>query len=142
MGRPAGLAAESFNSSFATNLSAELGANWLVRYMDGQLARQPTRAQMEAEIARMRTWRQTERPSAKGYGGLCIARYHNRHFASLLADIGVPTREANPITALFAPLRPPVYADLLARAPAYQASEVAKPGLTLGLRAVGTPHAA
>ncbi len=85
--------------------------------MDGQLARQPTRAQMEAEIARLKAWRQEERPSAKGYGGLCIAPYHNRHFTSLLADIGVPTREANPVTALFAPLRPPVYADLLPAPP-------------------------
>ncbi|UHC19263.1 FAD-dependent oxidoreductase [Methylobacterium currus] len=127
-----------FNSSFATNLSAELGAHWLVRYMDGRLARQPTRAQMEAEIARLRVWRQHERPSAKGYGGLCIAPYHNRHFASLLADIGVPTREANPVTALFAPLRPPVYADLLARAPAYQAGAPAKQAA----RIVGTSRAA
>jgi cation diffusion facilitator CzcD-associated flavoprotein CzcO len=128
-----------FNSSFATNLSAELGANWLVRYMDGQLARQPTRVQMETEIARLRTWRQHERPSAKGYGGLCIAPYHNRHFSSLLADIGVPIREANPVTALLAPLRPPVYADLLARAPGYQATGSTR---AARLKAVETPCAA
>ncbi|TGD98569.1 flavin-containing monooxygenase [Methylobacterium nonmethylotrophicum] len=110
-----------FNSSFATTLSAELGAAWLVRYMDGRLARQPTRARMEAEIARSLAWRRGERPAAAHYGGLCIAPYHNRHFGDLLGDIGVPTREANPLTALFAPLRPPVYARLLARAPAYRA---------------------
>jgi hypothetical protein len=92
-----------FNSSFATNLSAELGANWLVRFMDGRLARQPSRAQMETGIARSLAWRCTERLSARTYGGLCIAPYHNHHFSGLLADIGVRTREANPITAAFAP---------------------------------------
>ncbi|MFH6784411.1 MULTISPECIES: flavin-containing monooxygenase [Methylobacterium] len=124
-----------FNSSFATNLSAELGAAWLVRYMDGRLARQPTRARMEAEIARSLTWRRTERPAAAHYGGLCIAPYHNRHFGDLLGDIGVPTREANPLTALFAPLRPAVYARLLARAPAYRAEPAGSP-------AAGTVRAA
>lgn len=115
-----------FNSSFASNLSAELGANWLVRYMDGKLARQPTRAQMDADITRSLAWRRAERPSARNYGGRCIAPYHNRHFANLLCDIGVRTREANPITASFAPLRPPVYAKLLAEALDYRAVAPAK----------------
>jgi dimethylaniline monooxygenase (N-oxide forming) len=110
-----------FNSSFASNLSAELGANWLVRYMDGKLARQPTRAQMESEITRSLAWRRTERPSAGNYSGLCVAPYHNHHFAALLGDIGVPAREANLITASLAPLRPPIYAKLLARALDYRA---------------------
>ncbi|WP_132249247.1 flavin-containing monooxygenase [Methylobacterium segetis] len=128
-----------FNSSFATNLSAELGANWLVRFMDGKLARQPSRAQMEAGIARSLEWRRTERPSAKSYGGLCIAPYHNHHFSALLGDIGVRTREANPVTAAFAPLRPPVYAELLKQAPAYRAEPVTP---SVSLRTVGTPRAA
>ncbi|CAO4149948.1 Trimethylamine monooxygenase [Methylorubrum thiocyanatum] len=128
-----------FNSSFATNLSAELGANWLVRYMDGQLARQPNRAQMEAGIARSLAWRRGERPAAQNYGGLCIAPYHNHHFSGLLGDIGVPTREANPLTALFLPLRPPIYAKLLAKAPAYQAVAAAK---SAGQRAVEASRAA
>lgn len=124
-----------FNSSFATNLSAELGANWLVRYMDGQLRRQPSRAAMEAEIARSLEWRRGERPSARGYGGLCIAPYHNRHFGVLLADMGAPTRGSNPLVEAFAPLRPPAYAGLLARAPTYTAQEAA-------LRVVGGVEAA
>ncbi|KQP39525.1 flavin-containing monooxygenase [Methylobacterium sp. Leaf106] len=128
-----------FNSSFATNLSAELGANWLVRFMDGRLARQPSRAQMETGIARSLAWRRTERLSARTYGGLCIAPYHNHHFSGLLADIGVRTREANPITAAFAPLRPPVYAKLLAQAPAYQATPAAEPA---NLTVVEASHAA
>jgi dimethylaniline monooxygenase (N-oxide forming) len=115
-----------FNSSFASNLSAELGANWLVRYMDGKLARQPTREQMEAEIARSLIWRRTERRSAGSYGGLCIAPYHNHHFAELLGDIGVRTREANPIRASFVPLLPYVYAQLLTQAPEYRAVTSAK----------------
>ncbi|MFE1597618.1 flavin-containing monooxygenase [Methylobacterium sp. ID0610] len=106
-----------FNSSFATNLSAEIGAHWLVRYMEGRLRRQPGRGAMEAEIARSLAWRRSERPSARAYGGLCIAPYHNRHFDALLRDIGVRTRGPNPLTATFAPLRPSTYAALLARAP-------------------------
>lgn len=116
-----------FNSSFATNLSAEIGAAWLVRYMDGRLAHPPTRARMEAEITRSLTWRRSERPAAGHYGGLCIAPYHHRHFGDLLRDIGVPTRAANPLTALFAPLRPATYARLLARAPTYRAETAEAP---------------
>ena len=42
-----------FNSSFCTVLCAEMGANWLVRYCDGQLANQPTAAEMHKNMDMM-----------------------------------------------------------------------------------------
>jgi dimethylaniline monooxygenase (N-oxide forming) len=39
-----------FNSSFATVLCAELAANWLVRYADGMLAKQPSDEMMRENI--------------------------------------------------------------------------------------------
>ena len=42
-----------FNSSFCTVLCADLAANWLVRYADGQLAHQPSAAEMRDNIEMM-----------------------------------------------------------------------------------------
>ncbi|WP_204319829.1 hypothetical protein, partial [Klebsiella pneumoniae] len=64
-----------FNSSFATVLCAEMGANWLVRYADGQLARQPSAAEMRENIDMMLRWKREERPAASVYGGLCVAPF-------------------------------------------------------------------
>ncbi len=109
-----------FNSSFATTLSADLGARWLARYWDGMLARQPAAAEMEAEIERSLAWRRSERPAAAGYGGLCIAPWHHRHFGQLLADMGARARPANPVAAWLLPLDPAAYGRLLETAPPVQ----------------------
>ena len=77
-----------FNSSFCTVLSAEMIANWLVRYADGQLKNQPTQADMNKNIDMMLKWKRNERPAAKIYGGLCSAPFHFKHFDELLADMG------------------------------------------------------
>lgn len=116
-----------FNSSFATTLSADLGARWLARYWDGALARQPTAAEMEAEIERSLAWRRTERPAAAGYGGLCVAPWHHRHFGQLLADMGARTRPANPVAAWLLPLDPAAYGKLLATAPQHRPAAAAAP---------------
>src|SRR6266567_5757000 len=58
-----------FNSSFCTVLCAELAANWLVRYCDGQLAKQPTAAEMYASMDMMLHFKRVERPAAGVYGG-------------------------------------------------------------------------
>ena len=78
-----------FNSSFCTVLCADLAANWLVRYADGQLARQPTAKEMQDNIEMMLHFKRVERPAAGVYGGLCVAPYHFKHFDELMADIGV-----------------------------------------------------
>src|SRR6202163_3276226 len=75
-----------FNSSFCTVLCAEMAANWLVRYCDGQLANQPSATEMRKNIEMMLHFKGVERAAAGVYGGLCVAPYHFIHFDELLAD--------------------------------------------------------
>jgi dimethylaniline monooxygenase (N-oxide forming) len=109
-----------FNSSFCSVLSAEMAANWLVRYADGQLARQPTEREMRENIAMMLHFKRVERPAAGVYGGLCVAPYHYRHFDELLADIGATRRHRNPLAERFTPPDADAFATFLASAPDYQ----------------------
>lgn len=110
-----------FNSSFCTVLCAELSANWLVRYADGMLARQPTADEMNENIDLMLHWKRVERPAAGVYGGLCVAPYHFKHFDELLADIGAKKRRRNPLAENLAPPNADAYARYLASAPEYRA---------------------
>ena len=110
-----------FNSSFCTVLCAEMAANWLVRYCDGQLARQPTTAEMYKNMDMMLHFKRVERPAAGVYGGLCVAPYHFKHFDELLDDIGAATRRRNPLVEKFTPPDADAYASFLASAPAYTA---------------------
>jgi len=111
-----------FNSSFCTILSAEMAANWLVRYADGKLANQPTNAEMNASIEQMLAWRREERPAARVYGGLCSAPFHFRHFDELLADMGaVKRRRGNPLAEYFSYPNAAAYGEFLASAPGYAA---------------------
>lgn len=111
-----------FNSSFCTVLSAEMIANWLVRYADGKLARQPSESEMRENIAMMLDWRRHERPAAQVYGGLCSAPFHFRHFDELLADMGAAqTKQANPIKEYFSYPDAQAYGTFLQSAPQYQA---------------------
>lgn len=111
-----------FNSSFCTVLSAEMIANWLVRYADGQLAQQPSEAEMRANIDMMLAWKRTERPAAQVYGGLCSAPFHFRHFDELLADIGAGVRKRdNPLAEQFSYPDADSYGRYLASAPQYHA---------------------
>ncbi len=110
-----------FNSSFCTVLSAEMIANWLVRYMDGQLAEQPSDAQMRANIDMMLDWKRNERPAAQIYGGLCSAPFHFKHFDELLADMGATKRKrSNPLAEQFSYPSHTAYAEFLASTPQYQ----------------------
>jgi cation diffusion facilitator CzcD-associated flavoprotein CzcO len=110
-----------FNSSFCTVLSAEMIANWLVRYMDGQLAVQPSEAQMNANIDMMLDWKRKERPAAQIYGGLCSAPFHFKHFDELLADMGAQKRKrANPLAEQFSYPSFEAYGEFLASCPQYQ----------------------
>jgi len=111
-----------FNSSFCTLLSAELIANWLVRYADGQLANQPSDADMNMSIDAMLDWKRNERPAAKIYGGLCSAPFHFQHFDEILADIGArKTKRSNPLAEQFSYPNASSYASFLASAPQYRA---------------------
>jgi dimethylaniline monooxygenase (N-oxide forming) len=108
-----------FNSSFCSVLCAEMAANWLVRYCDGQLARQPTTAEMNASIEMMLHFKRVERPAAGVYGGLCVAPYHFKHFDELLADMGAKISRRNPLAEKFTPPDADAYARFLASAPDY-----------------------
>lgn len=111
-----------FNSSFCTILSAEMIANWLVRYADGKLAKQPSAADMTRNIEDMLEWRRKERPAAKVYGGLCSAPFHFRHFDELLSDMGAgKTKRSNPLAEQFSYPNADAYGEFLASAPQYAA---------------------
>ena len=109
-----------FNSSFCTVLCAEMAANWLVRYSDGQLANQPTAAEMQKNIDMMLHFKRVERPAAGVYGGLCVAPYHFKHFDELLADMGAKIRRRGALAEKFTPPDADAYARFLASAPDYK----------------------
>jgi hypothetical protein len=109
-----------FNSSFCTVLCADMAANWLVRYADGQLAHQPTPAEMHDNIEMMLHFKRVERPAAGVYGGLCVAPYHFKHFDELLADIGATKRRRGPLAEKFTPPDADAYARFLASAQDYK----------------------
>jgi cation diffusion facilitator CzcD-associated flavoprotein CzcO len=111
-----------FNSSFCTVLSADLAANWLVRYADGRLAHQPTDAEMRENIEMMLHFKRVERPAAGVYGGLCVAPYHFKHFDELLADIGASRRRRGLFAEKFTPPDADAYAGFLTSAPDYRAT--------------------
>jgi cation diffusion facilitator CzcD-associated flavoprotein CzcO len=108
-----------FNSSFCTVLCAEMAANWLVRYCDGQLAYQPSAAEMHRNMDMMLHFKRVERPAAGVYGGLCVAPYHFKHFDELLADMGATVRRRNPLVEKFTPPDADAYGRFLASAPQY-----------------------
>ncbi|WP_127110098.1 flavin-containing monooxygenase [Pararhodobacter zhoushanensis] len=111
-----------FNSSFCTVLSAEMVANWLVRYADGQLANQPTSQQMGQNIDQMLHWKRNERPAAQIYGGLCSAPFHFHHFDELLQDMGARQwKRSNPLAETFSPPDAAAYGRFLATTPQYHA---------------------
>jgi cation diffusion facilitator CzcD-associated flavoprotein CzcO len=109
-----------YNSSFISTLTSEVGANWLLHYMDDQLTRKPTPAEMTREIDEMCNWRRTERPIAAEYNGLCVAPYHFRYIDSLMLDMGAKRKGNNPITSRVFPINPANYEKLLATSPTYQ----------------------
>jgi hypothetical protein len=110
-----------FNSSFCTVLCADMAAQWLVRYGDGRLARQPSEREMRDNIEMMLHFKRVERPAAGVYGGLCVAPYHYRHFDELLADIGAKQRRRSPLKEKFTPPDADAYARFLSSAPSYRA---------------------
>ncbi len=110
-----------FNSSFCTVLSAEMAANWLVRYADGMLAKQPTADEMNDNIEMMLDWKRNKRPAAQVYGGLCSAPFHFLHFDELLADMGAKVRKRNPLAENFAPPNADAFGEFLRSTPQYKA---------------------
>jgi cation diffusion facilitator CzcD-associated flavoprotein CzcO len=114
-----------FNSSFATTLSAELSAHWLLRWFDGTLVAKPGKAEMLKDIAQVLHWKRAKRPIAAAFNGLCVAPYHHQHFDELMKDMGAKTKVKNPIAANLLPINPSHYATLLATATSTKVKEPA-----------------
>ncbi len=114
-----------FNSSFCTVLSAEMIANWLVRYADNQLAYMPTEEEMNDAIDELMDWKRNERPAADVYGGLCSAPFHFKHFDELLSDMGAKkTKRENVIAENFSYPCAKSYGEFLASCPDYKVVEM------------------
>ena len=112
-----------FNSSFCTVLSAEMIANWLVRYADNQLAVMPSVEEMNENIEMMMDWKRNERPAARVYGGLCSAPFHFKHFDELLTDMGAKKNKSNNFVAEhFSYPCAKAYGEFLKSCPQYMAS--------------------
>ncbi len=109
-----------FNSSFCTVLSAEMAANWLVRYADGMLANQPSAEEMSENIEMMLDWKRNKRPAAQVYGGLCSAPFHFLHFDELLEDMGATVKKRNPIAENLSPPNAEAYGRFLQSTPSYR----------------------
>lgn len=113
-----------FNSSFCSVLCADLAAEWLVRYGDGQLAKQPSSCEMHQGIDLMLEFKRKERPAAAVYGGLCVAPFHFKYFDELIDDIGCELRQrSNPLIEYMTPPDADAYGDFLASAPHYVARD-------------------
>jgi dimethylaniline monooxygenase (N-oxide forming) len=117
-----GLGFVGANSSFYTTLTSQILAEWLVRFADGQLARQPGLAVMHEEIERTAAWRRDIRPAAADYGGLCVAPFHYRHFDDLLGDMGAAKANTGWWRECFSYPRADQYEACLGSAPTYKVS--------------------
>jgi dimethylaniline monooxygenase (N-oxide forming) len=115
-----GLGFVGANSSFYTMLTSQVIAEWLVRFVDEQLANQPSVAQMQSEVNRMAIWRREIRPAAAEYGGLCIAPFHYRHFDDLLTDMGATISNTGWWRECLSYPRADRYEDCLNSAPNYR----------------------
>ncbi|GGK38433.1 flavin-containing monooxygenase [Salinarimonas ramus] len=109
-----------FNSSFASVLTSEMAAEWLVRFVDGALAPMPSRDAMNAAIDAHLAWRREVRPVAQAYGGLCAAPFHFRHLDELVADMGCRVRRRNPLADAFLPPSAEAYGRFVASALDYR----------------------
>ncbi|KAL9184658.1 hypothetical protein ACHAXT_012628 [Thalassiosira profunda] len=103
------------NSSFCSVLSSEMIANWLVRFVDGQLANPKSPEEMEVDMERILKWKREVFPAAQVYNGNCIAPFHHLHFVEILEDIGATVK----YSAMFTYPRADRYGECLRSAPSY-----------------------
>ncbi|WYM01045.1 MAG: flavin-containing monooxygenase [Gloeotrichia echinulata DVL01] len=74
-----------YNSSFYTQLTSEIGAWWLVEYVNGNLSL-PSTPEMYQDIAAELDWMKNHFLSIVA-GGTCIASFSLRHVEQLIQDI-------------------------------------------------------
>lgn len=85
-----------YNSSFFSQLNAEMGSIWIAAYLEGRL-RIPDEAARVAEIDRRLAW-MDERTGGKHCKGTNIVPFSIHHIDELLQDLGLPL----PVTTRFA----------------------------------------
>jgi dimethylaniline monooxygenase (N-oxide forming) len=104
-----------YNGVGVCQLSAELGAAWLVRYMEGKLA-PPSREAMHTEIREETEWRLRLLSPPHGVG-YYVTPFTLGYLDQVLADLGLPAadRQKPLFRRLFDPIDPRDYRDVLAR---------------------------
>jgi dimethylaniline monooxygenase (N-oxide forming) len=97
-----GLGFIGYNSSTASQLTAEVGAHWLSQVFLGELML-PSVAEMDREIVRFRQWAAEVMPGRAG--GFFVGPHLAHYLDELMADMGLPTvRTRLFLTEQFEPL--------------------------------------
>ena len=114
------MAFNGYSGIGACQITAEVGANWLVRYVEGRIA-VPDRAAMHAAIRAELALRQRLVTTGLA-GGTYVSPFTFGYLDQLLDDLGLPPADrSKPLFKwLFDPLDPADYRDLLSRADAAQ----------------------
>lgn len=104
-----------YNGVGVCQLSAELGAAWLVRFMEGKL-RPPSREAMHAQIREEIDWRLRLLSPPHGVG-YYVTPFTLGYLDQVLADLGLPAADRHkPLFRwLFDPIEPGDYRDLLSK---------------------------
>ena len=108
-----GLAFNGYNSSFFSQLNAEIGALWLADHWLGQ-TRLPPAAEQDADIDARLAWMEA-RTDGKHSKGTNIIPFSVHQMDELLGDIGLQLPAATRFKQWFAPIDPGDYAPLIAR---------------------------
>jgi hypothetical protein len=107
------LAFVGYNSSLYSQLTAEIGARWLVEHVQGRFAL-PSQAEMGRRIEERLEWLKAERPDSLS-AGTCLVPFNFHYINDLLRDVGARTwRTRNRLREYMMPVDPSLYADLRA----------------------------
>ena len=108
-----GLAFNGYNSSFFSQLNAEIGAMWLADFWLGGV-RTPPAAEQNAEINARLAWMEA-RTDGKHSKGTNIIPFSVHHLDELLDDMDLQLSGAKRLRQWFTPIDPGDYAPLIGR---------------------------
>lgn len=102
-----------YNTSFFSQLTSEVGAWWLLDYIEGYV-KLPSQSEMETEIQADYLWMQKQLNKTNDASGACISPFSLRHVETLLEDMGVDTKKDlwKSITQIMQPLDPTIYNEV------------------------------
>lgn len=100
-----GLALNGYNSSIASQLTSEVAAEWIARYLAGSVVLPPRQA-MERELAEEHDWRNANFPRRGGRGEFVQLTFD--YLDQLMRDMGLPPgrRGLVPFLRAFRPINP------------------------------------